>query len=93
MEKVLYSKEYSAPIKYGYEPEHIVRSYVKFVMIFDFKKGLRFVVRVPNTSVCCRNPFKALLNMLEHESVGMAKYQRMKEDVRACGLYSKLDVK
>jgi len=90
--KVLFHKEYEAPIKYGYKPEHKVKTYIEFIMWFDFKEGLRFSVGVPNVSFCFRNPFKAFIRILEHESIGMQKYQQMKEDSRNCGVYKKLDV-
>jgi hypothetical protein len=91
--KTLYYKEYNSPIAYGYKPEHRVKSYVKIQVHFDFKEGLWFSVTVPNMACGNRNPFKALLRALEHESIGMAKYQRMKDDTRSCGLYQKLDCK
>jgi hypothetical protein len=90
MKKVLYYKEYESPIFYGYKPEHKVKSYVKITMAFDFREGLRFCVSAPNVSWCYRNPIKALLKILEHESIGMAKYNRLKEDVRAKDLANKL---
>jgi hypothetical protein len=90
--KILYYKEYEAPIKYGYKPEHKVKTYIKVTMWFDFKEGLRFSVGVANASWCFRNPFKAFIAALEHESIGMQKYQQMKDDTRDCGLYNKLDV-
>ena len=90
--KVLYFKEYESPIKYGYKPEHKVKTYIEVCMWFDFKEGLRFTVGVANVSYCSRNPFKAFIRVLEHESIGMQKYQQIKEDARACGIYNKLDV-
>ena len=36
--KVLFHKEYEAPIKYGYKPEHKVKTYIEFIMWFDFKE-------------------------------------------------------
>ena len=91
MQKVLIYKEYDSPIAYGYKPEHRVMSYFKLTMVFDFREGLRFVAQVPNVSWCYRNPIKAVLRVLEHESIGMAKYNQMKDDTRRCGLYKKLD--
>lgn len=93
MQKVLYCKEYDSPIAYGYKPEHRVKSYFRLRIGFDFKKGLRFSAEVPNFSCCTRNPIKAILRVLEHESIGMAKYNKMKDDTRACGLYKSLDCK
>jgi hypothetical protein len=91
--KTLFYKEYESPIAYGYKPEHTIKTYIEVNMYFDFKQWLRFSVSVPNFSCCKRNPFKAFIRVLEHESIGMSKYQRMKEDTRACGLYRKIDIK
>ena len=93
LSKTLYYEEYEAPIAYGYKPEHKIKSYVKIQMHFDFKDWLRFSVTIPNMGVCRRNPFRALLRALEHESIGMAKYNRIKEDSRNLGLWQKLDCK
>jgi hypothetical protein len=93
MKKALYYKEYYSPVAYGYKPDHKVKSYFKFIMVFDLKEGLRFTACVPNFSYCCRNPIRTVLRVLEHESIGMAKYNKIKEDTRACGLYKKLDCK
>lgn len=86
MKKVLYYKEYESPISYGYKPEHKVKSYIKVEMIFNFKDGLWFSTTIPNVAYGDRNPIKALLRALEHESIGMAKYNRLKEDMRAKGI-------
>ena len=90
--KVLYYKEYVAPIAYGYNEKHKVKSYVKISIHFDFKEGIRFSTSVPNFSYCTHNPFRAILRVLEHESVGMSKYQRMKEDIRYLGKWKSMDV-
>lgn len=90
--KVLYYKEYTAPIAYGYDEKHKVKSYVKIAAHFDFKEFLRFSVQVPNFSYCTHNPFKAILRVLEHESIGMSKYQRMKEDIRYFEKWKSMDV-
>ena len=92
LKKTLFYKEYESPIAYGYEKEHKVNAYIEVTAYFDFKEGLRFTVGVANASFCYRNPIKAFIRALEHESIGMGKYQRMKDDVRSCGLYNKLDV-
>lgn len=93
MRKIIYYKEYELPIAYGYKPEHKVKSYLEVMLHFDFKEGLRFSVSVPNFSTCCRNPFKAIFRAMEHESIGMSKYNRIKEDSRSCGLWQKLNCK
>lgn len=91
--KTLFHKEFTSPIKYGYNSEHVVKTFIIIKMHFDFKLWLRFSVSVPNSSYCKRNIFKALIRALEHESIGMQKYEKMKSDVRSCGLYNRLDVK
>ncbi len=92
IKKVIFYKEYESPIAYGYKVDHKVRTYIKVTAWFDFKEGLRFSVGVANMSACYRNPFKAFIRVLEHESIGMQKYQQMKEDSRNCKVYQKLDV-
>lgn len=92
IKKVLFYEEYEAPIAYGYELEHKVKTHVEFIAWFDFKEGLRFSVEVANISFCTRNPFKAFIRILEHESIGMQKYQQLKNDSRKCGLWKEIDV-
>jgi hypothetical protein len=90
--KILYYKEYESPIRYGYKPEHKVKSYVKITKIFDFKEGLRYVVTVPNVSYCYKKLKDAFLRVLEHESIGMAKYNRLKEDMTRQDLFRTLNL-
>lgn len=85
--KTLYYNEYSSPIAYTND---CVFSYIKIQLHFDFKEGLRFSASVPNFGCCERNPLKAILRVLEHESIGMGKYQRLKDDCRDKGLWKKL---
>lgn len=87
--KILLRKEYKSPVQYDCTNTD-VESYVEICLHFDFKEGLRFSVSVPNMGYCSRNPFTAVLRVLEHESIGMAKYNRLKEDVRAKGFWKKL---
>ena len=89
--KTLYYKEYTAPIAYGYKPEHQVQAYVKIEVRFNFKEGLWFSTTIPNCAYGDRNIFKSIFRALEHESIGMAKYNRIKEDTRKHGLWQKLD--
>jgi len=91
MQKVLYYREYDSPVFWGYKPTHKIKSYFKFTMYFDFKEGLRFTATVPNAGFCYRNPFEAIAKALEHESIGMAKYNQLKDDIRAKGLHKNLD--
>lgn len=90
--KVLYKNRYTSPIRYGYKEEHKIEAYFELELIFDLKDGLRFTAKVPNMSCCMRNPFKAMCRVLEHESIGMAKYNRLKQDVDSSKLWNKIEI-
>lgn len=85
MTKILYYKEYYSPVFWGYKPEHKVKSYIKFQIHFNLKDGLWFSATVPNFTCGDRNPFKSIMTILEHESIGMSKYNKLKEDIRHDG--------
>jgi hypothetical protein len=89
--KILIHKEYSSPIKYGYELHHKVISYITITRHFSFKERLWYSVTVPNAGFGDRKLLNALTRAMEHESIGMAKYQRIKEDLFNQDLYRKLD--
>lgn len=91
--KTLYYREYTSPVAWGYKPEHQVKSYIRVQCHFTFRDGLWFTVTVPNVSYGDRNIFKALFRALEHESIGMSKYNKLKEDTRSCELWQNLDCK
>lgn len=64
--------------------------YIDINLHVSFRRGFFFAVNVVNKSFCSRNPFKALLRALESETVGMAKYDKLKERVRDLDLWRKL---
>ncbi len=66
------------------------KSYCELVLYFDFEDGLRFTASVPNMSACRRNPFTALMIVLEHENVKGEKYDDLKDNMRRKGLHKKL---
>lgn len=89
--KVLYEKEYQCHAFWSSDDAPVIaKSYVKIELFFNFKKGLFFSVSVPNTSYCYSNLFKALFGALEHESIGMAKYNNLKDRVREIDVARKL---
>lgn len=90
MEKIIYKKEYDAPMFYSSDRTKNVKSYIEIRMYFHFKTGLYFSVSVPNISYYSRNIFKAILKIIEHESIGMSKYERIKQDIRKLKLDNKL---
>lgn len=86
--KVLFYKEVESPL--AYRSDYKARTKIEAIMWFDFKEGLRFSVMAGNISSCEKNIFKAIWRVLEHESIGMAKYDCLKEDTRSKGLWKKL---
>lgn len=91
LKKVLFKKDWESPVAWASSknPEKL-NGYIEYVMWFDFKQGLRFSASVPNVSYCTRSPLKCLFRVLEHESVGMGKYQRLKERTRDLNLWKHL---
>ena len=64
--------------------------YIEINLHASLSRGVFFAVNVVNKSFCSRNPFKALIMALESETVGMAKYDKLKERVRDLGLWRQL---
>lgn len=84
MKILIMSKSFSSPLAWGTGKNgDDVEGYVKLELILSFPSIFHFVVKVPNKSFCYRNPFKALMLALESQCIGMAKYDRLKERVRA----------
>lgn len=86
--KILFSKY--AESQLAWRNDRKAKTHIKLVLYFDFKEGVRFTASAGSVSQCCRNPFKALFRVLEHESIGMAKYDYLKDDTRRKGLWQKL---
>ena len=84
--KVVYEKHYISPSKWGQK----VESYIKIERYFDLKEGLRYSVTVPNFGCCKKKLRDAMLWAMEHESVGMAKYNGLKELVNSKNLWNKI---
>lgn len=66
------------------EAEIIISLIINRHVLFSFR------AKVANKSFGSRNPIKAILRALESETIGMAKYDKIKERVRELGLWSKL---
>ena len=75
--KTLFKKEYISKTS-KFEGTQI-KTYIEIQMHFDFREGLKYSVTVPNCSFCRRKLKDALIRALEHESIGMQKYNRLKE--------------
>ncbi|AGF56441.1 hypothetical protein B0P06_005292 [Clostridium saccharoperbutylacetonicum] len=74
--KTIFEKEYTSKTS---KMDRQIITYIKIQVHFDFKEGLRYSVSVPNCSFCKRKLKDALIRALEHESIGMQKYNCLKE--------------
>lgn len=90
--KTIFNKRYTSPIKHGYKPEHIVETYIIIKIVFDFECGLRYSIEVPNCCFTEKTLKKAFIRALEHESIGMSKYQQLKDNLQNENLYNRLDI-
>ena len=88
IKKVLFSKNAESPL--AWRSDRKAKTRLEIVFYFDFKLGVRFRVNAGNISCCDKSLFKAFCKCLEHESIGMAKYDILKEDTRLKGLWKKL---
>ena len=86
-EKQLFYKKFDYPIAYTGEYQC---DYIRVMMYFDFKEGLRFSVNTANFGHCSRNIFKAFTMTLEIATVGYDKYQTLKDDCRDKGFWKEL---
>ena len=84
--KVIYENEYTSNSKWGNK----VQSYIKITRHFDFKDGLRYSISMPNFSTCDRKLNNALFRAMERESIGMAKYEGLKELISHKKLWSNI---
>lgn len=91
MKITLFKKEWISQIAWASSKNREkLEGYIEYIMWFDFEKGLRFSISVPNYSRCTRSPFKCIFDALEHSDVGMGKYQRLKDRTRKLDLWRKL---
>lgn len=90
MTKTIFEKQWTSPVAWGVEGTPRIEGYIKYQVHFDFKNGLRFSITVPNYGYCTRSPLKCIFGALEHSSVGMGKYCRLKDRVRSLDLWRKL---
>lgn len=83
--KTLFEKEY---ISKKSKMDKEIKTYIQIQIHFDFKEGVRFSVAVPNFATCNKSLKKALIRALEHESIGMQKYNCLKEICTVKGLWN-----
>lgn len=86
--KTLFEKEY---IGKKSKMDKEIKTYIKIKIHFDFKEGLRYSVAVPNCGFCEKRLKDALIKALEHESIGMQKYNCLKEICTDKGLWNRIN--
>jgi len=85
----LYRMSALSTTKWSTKPDDL-EIFIEINLHIGFEHGFFFAVNVANKTFTSRNPFSALLSALESETVGMAKYDKLKERVRDLDLWSKL---
>jgi len=85
--KIIYEKHYTSTSKWGKK----IESYIRIERHFDFKEGLRYSVSVPNCCFCKKRLQDAMLWAMEHESIGMAKYESLKYQIERKKLWNSVD--
>ncbi len=69
---------------------HDIHGFMELSLLLNWHWIFCFSMEVNNKSFNYRNPFKAYCKALESESIGMCKYQQLKERVRDVGCWGKL---
>ena len=75
--KTIYKKKYRCFSKWNNE----IKSYIKIEKVYGFKQFIYYIVSVPNVSKANKNLIKALYDIIEYESIGMSKYNSLKEKI------------
>ena len=78
MKLTLFKKHWDSPVAFEGPP---IQGLLEYKLIVDWR-GPRFTMTAGNISACTRGPLACIMHVLEHESVGMAKYDRLKEHLR-----------
>jgi len=86
----LFAKKFEEITAWAHYPEDTVKGFIMFDLLINRHVMFTFQVKVMNKTFSSRNPFKALLWALESETVGMAKYDLLKQKVRSKDLWRSL---
>lgn len=86
----LFAKKFEEMTAWAHYPEDKVKGFIMLDLLINKHVVFTFQVKVMNKTFSSRNPFKALLFALESESVGMAKYDSLKQRVRSKDLWKSL---
>ena len=90
MEITLFKKKFKSIVAWAVDEDDSIKGYVYFKLYFTRHTFFHFSVGVANKSFSGKNPLDCFLRALESESVGMAKYDVLKDRVRKIGCWNQL---
>ncbi len=85
----LFDERFTSPVWWSNTKNGEIEGHVKFDFVFGFFRPF-FIVSVANKTFSHCNPLVAMAKAMESESVGMAKYNALKERIRDLGLHRSL---
>ena len=90
MRITLLRKHFTSQVAWAVSEEDKVGGYIELHLYLTRETTFHFCCSVADKSFCGRNPIDCLLRALESESVGMAKYNALKERLREREMWRKL---
>ena len=90
MKITLFAKKFESPKSWAYTDDDIVRGFIIFDLVINNHVGFMFSTKLVNKTFSNRNPFKSIFAALESETIGMGKYDALKERVKYKKLWGKL---
>jgi len=86
----LFQKNITSPTAWGICKDDNVSTSISIDLCITRTSLFHFIASCGNVSCCYRNPFKALIAVLEAQAVGMAKYCELKDHLRNKSMWRKL---
>ena len=90
MKFILARKKFYSPVAWGLEEGDGVNGEIVFALYLTIHTGFHFSVNTGVASFNGRNPIDCIMRAMEHENVGMLKYERIKERTRQNKTWQKL---
>ena len=90
MKIIISKRKFYSPVAWGINEGDGVNGEIVLSLYITLHTGFHFSVRVANASFNGKNPIDCIMRALEHESVGMHKYERIKERTRENGTWKRL---
>ncbi len=90
MRITIFKKKFISPVAWGVLDEENIQGEIGFYFHWERGYSFWFSIVVPNKSFGGKNPFKVISEAIESQSVGMGKYDRLKDKLRATGIWKRL---